>query len=869
MTNLHYENLPDLNPPSSSSLMRSVANEFWCYETYIQKAKQWVWNPVNLQKVRVRWEPVTNRDLLAKLREEQLFADPNAPIAGPEALWISISEFTNNSEVDLIDRFCDSPRVMEMGEHGPEFIDVLDSNPNLGCLFLDRKPVGREKSLILPPNEYSLERQRRAFRKLRDEPEAEHRSFLRLAEDSNSVRWPEVSRVRVEEWEFLADEQKQGTDEQRNFVRKALGTPDFAILEGPPGSGKTTTICEIIIQEIRRGHRVLLCASTHVAVDNVLEALQEHGATDRDVIAVRIGDRMNLSEKTRKFQLEVREASERRDLIQKLHSVKDPTPAQKSFLRSLESADNDDPELITRIILQCANLVCGTMIGILRHPDIKKQTDTKTGAASDVYDCLIVDEASKTTFQEFLVPAVYAKRWILVGDVNQLSPYVETRDLEGNIQALIRDSDDAAVCVDVFRSLEDSKQISSTRGLVVHNSKFASEYVAQSQALGLPVLKLGTRDGKEVNPLEILGSQVLIIEGDENTLENYQQLIPQDAEIVTKEKIPSLLIRRRKFWLAHFGKNLGTQEVENGSERWAREIAWRLDRGFQKKHEGSSVYKEQINNLIPKWYSQASSQDISDSLDLIKRVALPSVLELLQKGFEKSSGANKQSTLTDGLDSNALSERFVRLSYQHRMHSQISRFPREQFYAASSLIDFPRIDEAREWSYHRYSNRAGWIQVNGETIGRINANPKEAEVLIKELQAFLHWAKSNPKGEKRNEAWSVAVLTFYRAQVGELRTRLRKMLKSGARTNFIDSQSSATIDLHTVDRFQGHEADVIFLSFVRRSGFFDSPNRLNVALTRAKYQLVLVGNLVWYQKRSKSELIRDLGNKYPLLNIAL
>ena len=42
---------------------------------------------------------------------------------------------------------------------------------------------------------------------------------------------------------------------------------------GPPGSGKTTAICELVLQLAKQGKRALLCASTHVAVDNVLERI--------------------------------------------------------------------------------------------------------------------------------------------------------------------------------------------------------------------------------------------------------------------------------------------------------------------------------------------------------------------------------------------------------------------------------------------------------------------------------------------------------------------------------------------------------------------------------------------------------------------
>ena len=72
-----------------------------------------------------------------------------------------------------------------------------------------------------------------------------------------------------------------GVEEQRRFVEIALKTPDFAILEGPPGSGKTAVITEIILRAIEKCERVLLCASTHVAVDNLVRRVKDDSATFR------------------------------------------------------------------------------------------------------------------------------------------------------------------------------------------------------------------------------------------------------------------------------------------------------------------------------------------------------------------------------------------------------------------------------------------------------------------------------------------------------------------------------------------------------------------------------------------------------------
>ena len=60
---------------------------------------------------------------------------------------------------------------------------------------------------------------------------------------------------------------------QREAVRFALAGRDLTILHGPPGTGKTTTVVELIRQAIRRGDKVLACAPSNLAVDNLLEHL--------------------------------------------------------------------------------------------------------------------------------------------------------------------------------------------------------------------------------------------------------------------------------------------------------------------------------------------------------------------------------------------------------------------------------------------------------------------------------------------------------------------------------------------------------------------------------------------------------------------
>ena len=77
------------------------------------------------------------------------------------------------------------------------------------------------------------------------------------------------------------------------------------------------------------------------------------------------------------------------------------------------------------LILRQTNLTCGTMAGIIGHPwikDSKFDQGKKLKTPQAHFDVLIVDEASKTTFQQFIIPAAFSRKWVLVGDVRQLPP---------------------------------------------------------------------------------------------------------------------------------------------------------------------------------------------------------------------------------------------------------------------------------------------------------------------------------------------------------------------------------------------------------------------------------------------------------------
>ena len=146
----------------------------------------------------------------------------------------------------------------------------------------------------------------------------------------------------------------------------------FINMMSSPGSGKTTVILELICQLAKIGKRVLLCGSTHVAIDNVLERLKEKSNSQSslierfNILPVRIGDENRINEDIREFQI---------DNLQKKHNISE------------------------ELLLDISNLVCGTTIGILQHPKFKsrrsynRKRPTFDDPIVPEFDYLIIDES--------------------------------------------------------------------------------------------------------------------------------------------------------------------------------------------------------------------------------------------------------------------------------------------------------------------------------------------------------------------------------------------------------------------------------------------------------------------------------------------
>ena len=179
------------------------------------------------------------------------------------------------------------------------------------------------------------------------------------------------------------------------------------------------------------------------------------------------------------------------------------------------------------------------------------------------------------------------------------------------------------------------------------------------------------------------------------------------------------------------------------------------------------------------------------------------------------------------------------LRMQYRMHEDIMAFPSHWFYH-DRLLAAP---EVRYRGILDYDNAITWIDTAAldfkeknvaDGTGRINLG--EAGLLIRHLRSYMERI-----GEKRilDEHIDFGIISPYRAQVRYLRQLLYK------EPFFRPFRSLLTV--HTVDGFQGQERDVVFVSLVRANeegqiGFLRDLRRMNVAITRARMKLVILGD---------------------------
>ena len=206
---------------------------------------------------------------------------------------------------------------------------------------------------------------------------------------------------------------------QEEAVNKVLRAKDVAIVHGPPGTGKTTTLVEAIYETLRRENQVLVCAQSNMAVDWISEKL-----VDRGINVLRIGNPTRVNDKMLSFTYERRfEAHPDYELLWAIRKAIRELRAQRKrrddkYHQKLERLKERATELELRINAQLfgeARVIACTLVGSANRLLEGKKFGT-----------LFIDEAAQALEAACWIPIRRVSRVILAGDHCQLPPTVKS-----------------------------------------------------------------------------------------------------------------------------------------------------------------------------------------------------------------------------------------------------------------------------------------------------------------------------------------------------------------------------------------------------------------------------------------------------------
>ena len=634
---------------------------------------------------------------------------------------------------------------------------------------------------------------------------------------------------------------------QKNAVLKALYAKDLCLLQGPPGTGKTTVIAELIWQHILKDptKKLLLTSETNLAVDNALEKLMGSRNVNETlspylsiIKPLRFGRSSKFEEDGKKYSVE---------RIEKwLDDEYEEEFVYENELSSLENVteesldDQEDGDVNNNAVQQWMTMIA-------QRAQSYAEQNPRYAELTNMYSTSLCspDGITKRYFMEkyFKHANVIGSTCSSTGSPSFAADYASVY---------------SSAVYDKFVEKEGYKQtISDIKGLIVAANNEDNSFQDRAKSIIKRIMR----------------------ENNINTEDELRELLDEPTDNV------------KHFLFDYDLKQLLKQKRPKKFET----ILERL--GFDSEEQFEQTKNIYFDTVIMDEASKATPPDLvlplcfgRKSIIIGDHRQLPPML--YEQDFKEallSLDDDKAAALADDIDRQFVNtSQFARLilnpkvsksiksvfTEQYRMHPQINDAIK-QFYkndegGLSCGLDLKKVDSPNlaepESRYHGFYHpgfispdvHVLWVKVDEpeqRTDSKALYNEKEVEAVKRVLQYLKHskgfeeymqyWDNNIRSTERRNIEKEIGVISFYGQQVKYLNE-----VKSFARNN------GMRLKLNTVDKFQGMERNIVIVSTVRSDkyktakgivtnddpGFAKSPERLNVALSRARRLLIVVGN---------------------------
>lgn len=396
-------------------------------------------NPASKRERRGRALTSMIRQESAKLERENIYRFVKKNKSKFEHTELSIGDCVILCRTDE-KRVIDSGIIGEVVSKGEQFIDVkLNKLSN----FIKREVIDIHKYT----NETTYKIQKEVITKIKDWPDKKNKMRNILLGESK----PRTIVENEPDYYF-----KDLNPSQKIAVKNSVFEQDMYLIQGPPGTGKTKTAVEIIRQHLKKKCKILVCADSNIAVDNIMEGCLDFCSV------VRMGNSPKMLENIQKhsFMEVMKRYREYKDYELNLDNIKRfrmrqseqtfPSKQLRKNMSDLQIVKNaergqgmfgvdaktmksmakwiESQMMIKRYMSEADKIKKKLEAKIIEDADVIFSTNTSAHHIDCKFDIAIIDEAGQSTEISCLIPISKSKKVILIGDHKQLPPTVMSKE---------------------------------------------------------------------------------------------------------------------------------------------------------------------------------------------------------------------------------------------------------------------------------------------------------------------------------------------------------------------------------------------------------------------------------------------------------